>query len=77
MSSDLDPSIDLEPETDHVLVTVLKETTRAWLLQDSSAPERADYFPKSQIHFSRRNTRTGKALAVIPLWLLYAKGWNS
>lgn len=56
---------------------VIRETGGAYLLQDHQDPERQDYFPKSQVSFTRRNINTGEAIAEIPLWLLDAKGWNS
>lgn len=64
-------------DIENVRCTVLRETERGLLLQDAAAPNREDWFPKSQVSFRRRNTRTGEALAEIPLWLLDEKGWNS
>lgn len=71
-----------EPETEPVPVIVVRETAMAYLLRDRSQDEDGDedseeWFPKSQIHFEQRNVKTGKAIAIIPLWLLRDKGWNS
>jgi hypothetical protein len=62
---------------DKVECTVIEESPKAFKLQDKANPERLDWFPKSQISFDRRNINTGDALAVIPLWLLKSKGWDS
>lgn len=64
-------------ETADVACTVIRETEKAFLLRDKDQPEREDWFPKSEIHFERRNVKTGDATANIPLWLLKAKGWNN
>lgn len=66
-----------EAETDKVECTVIEESPKAYQLQDKANPERKDWFLKSQISFDRRNINTGDALAVIPLWLLKSKGWDS
>ena len=63
-------------ETDDVECVVLRETEKAYALQDKSDPDRRDFFPKSQVSFKRRNVNTGEALVEIPLWLLREKGWN-
>lgn len=66
----------MAPETDSVPCIVVKETDKAFLLRDKSE-DREEWFAKSQIHFERRNVKTGDAVAVIPLWLLNSKGWNN
>lgn len=63
-------------DTEKVPCKVLKETDKAFFLQDDFDTSRKAYFPKSQVSFERRNMKTGIAVAVIPLWLLEAKGWN-
>lgn len=63
-------------ETDDVRCVVIRETEKAWYLQDKDNEDRCDYFPKSQVTFKRRNAITGEAVAEIPLWLLENKGWN-
>ena len=65
----------LNPELETVLCHVIRETEKAYLLQDDDCPERQSYFPKSQVSFARRNIKTGAATAEIPLWLLAEKGW--
>jgi hypothetical protein len=62
-------------ETDEVPVRVRSETGKAFELEDKESGGVA-WFPKSQIHFERRNVKTGDAVAVIPLWLLKGKGWS-
>lgn len=62
-------------ESDTVDCTVLQETEKAFLLRDKSE-QREAWFPKSEVYFKRRNTKTGAATADIPLWLLKAKNWN-
>jgi hypothetical protein len=32
-------------------------------------------FPKSQVSFKSRNTKTGVAIAQIPVWLMQDRGW--
>jgi len=66
----------MNPETETVNVTILRETRAARLMRDRDNPEREAYFPQSEITFQRRNIKTGEAVAEIPLWLLEAKGWN-
>lgn len=66
----------MNPETETVNVTIIRETQAAWLMRDKENPEREAYFPQSEITFQRRNIKTGDAVAEIPLWLLEAKGWN-
>jgi RNase P/RNase MRP subunit p29 len=63
-------------ETDNVACIVVNETDKAFRLRDKSE-DREAWFPKSEIHFERRNVKTGDAVAVIPLWLLTSKGWNN
>ena len=63
-------------ELETVNCFVIKETEKAYLLQDADNTDREAYFPKSQTSFKMRNMKTGKATAEIPLWLLEAKGWN-
>jgi len=62
-----------DPETETVNVTIIGETEKAYRLSDG---ELEGWFPKSEVTFQRRNIKTGKATAEIPLWLLEAKGWN-
>lgn len=64
-------------ETETVRCQVMRETTAAYLLRDKDELTREDFFPKSQVSFTRRNVITGEATAEIPLWLLNSKGWNS
>jgi hypothetical protein len=66
----------MEPKTEIIHVTILRETRAAWLMRDCDNPEREAYFPQSEISFKRRNIKTGDAMAEIPLWLLEQKGWN-
>lgn len=64
-------------EIEKVECYVIAETDKAFLLQDKTDPDdRKSYFPKSQVSFSRRNIKTGDAIAEIPIWLLNKKGWN-
>ena len=63
----------MEPETDEVNCTVLGETPLAWLLGCNGV---TGYFPKKEVSFARRNIKTGDAVAVIPVWLLAARGWD-
>jgi len=63
------------PETDTVNVTVVRETEKGYLLNDENHCGQA-WFPKSEVCFERRNIKTGKAVAIIPLWLIEANGWN-
>lgn len=65
-----------EPELETIACIVVDERERAFLLRDGLDLDREDWFPKSQISFSRRNMKTGHAVAEIPLWLLNEKGWN-
>jgi hypothetical protein len=62
-------------ETESVKCRVVSETPLAFQLERETEPGLAQWFPKSQIHFARRNVKTGDAEAVIPLWLLTEKGW--
>ena len=64
-------------EIEPVRCQVLGETEKAYHLEDANDTSRQAWFPKSQVSFRRRNTRTGEATAEIPLWLLESKGWNS
>lgn len=66
----------MDPETETVACVVLKETEKAYYLEDGDNPDRAAWFPKSQVSFRSRNVKTGVAVAEIPLWLLENKGWN-
>lgn len=64
-------------ETDDVECVVLRETEKAYFLQDKNDESREAYFPKSQVSFKRRNVLTKEAVAEIPLWLLREKGWDA
>lgn len=64
-------------ELDDVACTVIDESDKAWKLRDNNDSTREAWFPKSEISFKRRNSKTGDALAEIPLWLLKSKGWDS
>lgn len=69
-------------DTEPVPVLVVRETEKAYLMQDrgqddDGSEDSEAWFPKSQIHFEQRNVKTGKAIAVIPMWLLKEKGWNA
>ena len=66
----------MEPTTDTIRVQVIRESEKAYLLRDPQDTCEA-WFPKSEVSFSRRNVKTGQAEAIIPLWLLDAKNWNS
>lgn len=65
----------LKDEIDPVAVRVVKETEKAYFLRDKDEMGEDAWFPKSQISFERRNTKTGDAIAEIPNWLLKEKGW--
>ena len=67
----------MESDTEIVRCVVTGETAKAYQLRDADDPSRESYFPKSQVSFQRRNIKTGAAEAVIPMWLLESKGWNS
>lgn len=67
----------MESENDIVRCVVTGETEKAYKMRDKEDPSRESFFPKSQISFQRRNLKTGEAEAVIPVWLLESKGWNS
>jgi len=60
-----------------VAVRILRETDKAYELQEHDDVARIAWFPKSQVSFKRRNIHTGHATAEIPLWLLREKGWDS
>ena len=67
-----------EPQTELVVVNVLGEKGLNWILQDlteETIPPKIAGFPKSQVVFERRNVKTGKALANIPVWLLEDRNW--
>jgi hypothetical protein len=66
----------MEPETDTISCQVIRESEKAYLIRDPDDTREA-WFPKSEVSFSRRNVKTGAATAIIPLWLLDAKNWNS
>jgi len=61
-------------DTSHVPVKIIRETEKAYLLENVETKESA-FFPKSQIHFDRMNHKTMEGVCVIPDWLLDAKGW--
>ena len=67
----------MNAEVETVRCQVIRETDAAFRLRDHDEPSREAWFPKSQVSFARRNTKTGDATAEIPLWLLTEKGWNS
>lgn len=55
-------------ETDKVVCTVIEEREKSFLLRNEEGKQ--VFFGKSQVSFERRNMKTGKALAVIPVWIL-------
>lgn len=60
---------ELEP----VEVIVLEDREKSYKFQAQGKPDA--FFPKSEVSFKSRNVKTGKAVAMIPLWLLEKKGW--
>ena len=65
------------PELHNVEVQVIEEREKSWKLE-SKETGKQDFFPKGGEHgitFCRRNTKTGQAVAEIPVWMLDAKGW--
>lgn len=79
------PNFTVEREEIYeVEVKVIRETERSYLFEDIEWSQLAShdgdaeaFFPKSQVHFARRNVKTGLAAAMIPGWLLIEKGWRS
>lgn len=66
----------MDDETDTVVCWILEEREKSFKLRDDNDFEREAFFPKSQINFDRRNVKTGRAVAQIPVWLLKEKGWD-
>jgi hypothetical protein len=64
-------------ETDLLECVVLRETDKAYQLQEQAGEKRIEWFPKSYVSFPKRNLKTGFAVAEVPLWLLKAKKWDS
>lgn len=62
-----------DSETEPVDVRVIEERDKSYLLATEGKGNA--FFPKSEVSFKSRNTKTGVAVAVIPLWLLEKKGW--
>ena len=62
-------STELEP----VAVTVVEDREASYLFQHEDG--RQAYFPKSETTFKQRNVKTGKAVALVPIWLLEKRGW--
>ena len=62
-------SSELEP----VAVEVVEERDASYLFRNEDGKEA--FFPKSETSFKQRNLKTGKAVALVPLWLLEKKGW--
>ena len=79
------PNFTVEREEIYeVEVKVIRELDRCYIFEDiewshlaSHDGDAEAFFPKSQIHFNRRNIKTGLASAMIPGWLLIEKGWRS
>ena len=60
-----------------VPVSVISETPLAYQFRERTGDNRVEWFPKSEVSFSQRNIKTGKAVAEIPFWLLKKKGWDA
>jgi hypothetical protein len=59
----------MNQEIDEIEVLIIEEREKAFLLESFSTKKR-EWFPYSQISFRSRNTKTGRAVAEIPSWLL-------
>lgn len=61
-----------DPELEPVEVIVKEEREKSYLFVKDGQEA---FFPKSEVSSQRRNVKTGVAVALVPLWLLEAKGW--
>lgn len=69
-----------EVETDEIDVFLVDSTANAVMLirkddRKDDPAEVAEWFPKSQIYWTRYNKTAKEGVVNIPLWLLEKKGW--